>query len=729
MAILVTNQSHFKPMSFEEILKPYQIMTEEYNKREAEISALDTKAETMRQYADNEIIDNLQALGLEVNEANINQWIKDNPNSFATKYMNYASSLDKAAENLATKGLRGTNRKTIYDLTNQYQTNVVPIENAVKLRAAEIAEQKEGMKDSTMRYSRNAAETSLEYYINNTAPTYDRLSGASLAAQVNSMVAGIAKQMRDNPRDWDPILGGQYWQTKMQQGYTEEEILLAAANDPNAPKELTNIVRNVIDSTRLFDWEGARDSEGNLTDYGRELESWAWKEASKGLWGAAGTTTYNIQNNKQWDNQNALDLHQKKAEIDLAKFEEQERLKAYYKELSESKGQASDIMNRAFIGVSGETNEMVERLQGLRVNSAGSITTTKLDGYIAQKGILQKTLDSLLIGLSEQDIENIKKKYNNEKDTEVSGSQYSGYSGVGYSYAKGQETTLSPLAASKYNEIKNVVDKMEELAEKEIQEQNYIKEVYNKYSHLGVGDASDPNNIKKVISLGVALEDSQEKQQDYIATINYKSDSERKTININYGSQLAGIYSTDNGVGISGLYLVQNGEEKDRLSGKDANEKMALDNANIGIYRDKNGIQVRLLTGEKGKSYSFKGVESISRAEQTINSVDKFLKDFSKAGLNAEMLYDENGPTVYNSYDVLNARPQYKPKRLEGTPYYYDITYDEGTGTWAKVIINPSTGLPLYTNTLNDEIAGGDYRDYVVGSLLEMQLTSMLPRE
>lgn len=702
MAILVTSQSHFKPLSFDEMLKPYAMATEEYRALEKGIADLDAEASTIKQLAMNE----------------------PEGSETRTRYEQYAAELENKASELATKGLKGVNRKSLYDLQTQYRERIMPIENAAKVRATEIAEQKEGLKDPTMRYSRNAAETSLDYYINNTAPTYDRLSGATLAAQTKDMVSGIAKQMREDPRKWESILGGQYYQTKMQQGYADEEILLAAANDPNAPKELTNIVRNVIDSSRLLDWEGARDSEGNLTNYGKELNDWAWKEASKGLWGAAGTTTYNIQNNKQWDNEQALDMYQKKADIDIAKVGEQEKIRAYYKALSEDKGQASDIMNRAFIGASGEVSEIVERLQGLRVNSAGSITTTKLDGYINQKNDLQNTLDSLLMGLSEQDIENLKKKYASEKNPEVSGSQYSGYSGLGYAYAKGQEQTLSPLAATKYNKIKSTLDQMRELEKSAIQEQDYIKEIYNKYSHLLVGDASDPNNIKNAISLGVALEDSQEKQQDYIATINYKNDSERKTINTNYGSQLAGIYGRDtNNSGTAGLYSIDDGK---RISGKDF-KNINMDDANIGIFRNKDGIQIQLTSD--GKAYSFNGIESITRAEKTINAVDKFLKDFSKAGLNTTMLYEENGPTVYNSYDVLNAKPQYKPKRLEGTNYYYDITYDEGTGTWAKVIINPNTGLPLYTNTLNDEIAGGDYRDYVIGSLLEMQLTSMLPRE
>ena len=154
MAILVTSQSHFKPLSFDEMLKPYIMATEEYNKREAEIAALDTKAETMRQYAQQEI----DAAKLEGRQ----------PASFATQYMDYANSLDKAAEDLATKGLRGTSRKSIYDLTNQYQTNVVPIETALKTRTAKSDEQRKAhLANPDLRFDRDFSTIGLQELIDN----------------------------------------------------------------------------------------------------------------------------------------------------------------------------------------------------------------------------------------------------------------------------------------------------------------------------------------------------------------------------------------------------------------------------------------------------------------------------------------------------------------------------------------------------------------------------------
>lgn len=257
MAILVTNQSHFKPLSFDEMIRPYQMLTDEYNKREAEISALDTKAETMRQYADNEIRANLLIEGKQINEDTINQWIKDHPNSFATQYMNYANSLDKAAEDLATKGLRGTSRKSIYDLTNQYQSNVVPIETALKTRTAKSDEQRKAhLANPDLRFDRDFSTIGLQELIDNPDlgyTTYDLNKFRTLGMQAAAAASARREQILK-----DPVLGNQYY--KILTGYGEEEaerfienhstipILERTLNDlqANVPEHLKSDIENAI---------------------------------------------------------------------------------------------------------------------------------------------------------------------------------------------------------------------------------------------------------------------------------------------------------------------------------------------------------------------------------------------------------------------------------------------------------------------------------------------------
>lgn len=118
MGIVLTHSAKYKPMSFERLIQPYVMATEEYRTLEKGIADLDAEAESMRQIAQKEI-DAAKTEGR-------------TPKSFATEYMNYADSLDAKAAELANKGLKGINRKSLYDLQAQYKTKVKPIEDADK---------------------------------------------------------------------------------------------------------------------------------------------------------------------------------------------------------------------------------------------------------------------------------------------------------------------------------------------------------------------------------------------------------------------------------------------------------------------------------------------------------------------------------------------------------------------------------------------------------------------
>lgn len=243
MAITLTSTARFQPYSFEEMLRPYQMLTDEYNKREAEISALDTKAEQMRQYAQQEI----DAAKLEGRQ----------PYSFATQYMDYANSLDRAAEDLATKGLRGIDRKAIYDLTSQYQTNVVPIETALKTRATKSDEQRKALLNNPdLRFDRDFSTIGLQELIDNPDLSYTPYDLNKFRAL--GMQAAAAASARREQILKDPVLGNQYY--KILTGYGEEEaerfienhstipILERTLNDlqANVPEHLKSDIENAI---------------------------------------------------------------------------------------------------------------------------------------------------------------------------------------------------------------------------------------------------------------------------------------------------------------------------------------------------------------------------------------------------------------------------------------------------------------------------------------------------
>ena len=120
--IVLTNNAKFSPYTFDEMLKPLAMATQEYNTIEAGIAELGSKADLMRMYANEE------------------------PNSkVANMYNTYANDLDKQAESLARYGLNPASRSSLLGLKRRYSTEITPIETAVTRRRQLAEEQRKAL--------------------------------------------------------------------------------------------------------------------------------------------------------------------------------------------------------------------------------------------------------------------------------------------------------------------------------------------------------------------------------------------------------------------------------------------------------------------------------------------------------------------------------------------------------------------------------------------------------
>jgi hypothetical protein len=111
MGIVLTNSAKFNPYTFDELIKPLAMATQEYNAIEEGIAELGSKADLMRMYA---------------NEEPDSEWSK--------KYNEYANDLDRQAESLAKYGLNPKSRQGLLNLKKAYSSSVSPIEEAVAAR-------------------------------------------------------------------------------------------------------------------------------------------------------------------------------------------------------------------------------------------------------------------------------------------------------------------------------------------------------------------------------------------------------------------------------------------------------------------------------------------------------------------------------------------------------------------------------------------------------------------
>ena len=199
--------SKYSPFTFDELLKPALMATQAHNELENQYAELSAKANVWEEMADKQT----------------------DPYAYSL-YERYANDLRTQADALATQGLTPLSRKALLDMKGRYSKEITPIETAYSRRQKLAEEQREARSDDgTILFDKDIASVSLDDFIKNPNLSYSSYSGELLATQVGQAAKSLSKEMRDNPRKWKSILGGQYYETLMQEGYRPEEILLASA--------------------------------------------------------------------------------------------------------------------------------------------------------------------------------------------------------------------------------------------------------------------------------------------------------------------------------------------------------------------------------------------------------------------------------------------------------------------------------------------------------------------
>lgn len=252
---LVAN-TQFRNRSFDDLLRPLAMYTQEYNAIEDAANELSTKASVWEGMA-NEQTD---------------------PEAYA-QYKRYAEDLQKQAVNLSHTGLNPNSRRDLLNLKRRYASEIVPIEQAYTNRKVQADEQRKALlQNPTLLLSRRADMTSLDDYMRNPQLGYDSYSGALLTKQVGDAASTIAKELRDYGKG-KPLDG--FTKTWLQQhGFTAAEVA-QAINNPDSPRSsriLNTLVNNVMADSGIPQWAD-RATLGQAYNYARQ-----------GLWQAVGQT-------------------------------------------------------------------------------------------------------------------------------------------------------------------------------------------------------------------------------------------------------------------------------------------------------------------------------------------------------------------------------------------------------------------------------------------------------
>lgn len=314
----LVGNSRFNPFSYQELLQPALMATQAHQDIESQYAELATKANIWDEMAN------------------------EQTDPYAYKmYKTYSNDLERQAEQLAKEGLNPSSRQNMLRMRQRYSSDIVPIEQAYKRRQELIDEQRKLLaQDNTLMFDRDASMMSLDDLIKNPQLTYKSYSGATLAKQVGTAAQNLVKKMRSNPRKWNSILNGQYFETMMQKGYTPEEIILSVSGNPNAPKELRDIVEDAINSSNIKSWKD------------QDTLNRAYRYARLGLWSAVGETQYQTVQNQDYMNplqrlqySNAL----KQREEEINKYRANPLPLRSSQEISKGNNEINDFIKKGYL--------------------------------------------------------------------------------------------------------------------------------------------------------------------------------------------------------------------------------------------------------------------------------------------------------------------------------------------------------------------------------------------
>ena len=331
-----TNQTNFRPFSYQEMLAPVLMATQAHQAVEEAYSELDSQA---------------NAIGSLANEAN-------DPVTYQ-RYKAYESALRTQADALAKNGLTPGTRQSLLDLKGRYAKDIIPIQNAITRRRELADEQRKA--ESTMMFQRDmnsmSYESSLDRFLEN--PDYDygkKYSGALLTQQVSQAAGNLAKELYNygNGKRLDD-----YTKTFLQQhGFTRDQVLDAINNPDRAKSQpvLNAIVEQVIGSSGITSWAD-KLTRDKAYDYARQ-----------GLWSAIGQT--NVSTYEDYGARLAAqETMQKRVKDYEIKQENLNRLKMYNINPSPLYGKEEVVAQNK------ETKELLERFKSKNYfNSNGALT-------------------------------------------------------------------------------------------------------------------------------------------------------------------------------------------------------------------------------------------------------------------------------------------------------------------------------------------------------------------
>lgn len=650
--------SKFQPYTLAEMLVPYQMYKQEFDKRE----------ELYNTYAENAGL-----IGSQLDDT-LDKDLMD------TVYNPYMQELNSAAATLSSKGLSSENRKTLQNLRRRFGSDIAPIKVATEARAeARKNWDKLSSQDRTLMTNANPYYQAVSSYMNGKSPETYYVSGNELYGRGKALAEAFSRTLRDVPEGeaLANTLGGQYYRITKQYGPDSKQMQDFMNNVADSIPELRSQIEDILNNTDIGK-QGFTQGDRN------KAEQYIIEGMKAGL---SGKTDVQYLQNRNWDL------------IQADKRRKQEETPTVPK-------LSTFMSNMGHEGNGEELSDVDKFIQTLALKGGKRLSNPELDTLLAK---YQEDLKT---------IRDIEQKYGKYTETSLIPTGSLGTSGMDalaksmaastsksrYFIKDGKRTDLRDLSKEEqaaFAEARSNTSNGSKNRTRMQEIQNELNSLAERYSYIP-GD-----NILQSIQLGAALEKAQATRGKY-GIIPRVTPAEQKN---SIDAILNGV-SSSLGSGKSqtkGLIDLETGKF---ISKSEVDKLIHENNTTEGRLRiiATDSEPVVIHDKDTGKSYAPSGsISEIDNYRSRYTATNNYLKDYSNSETGISNRNAELSEFSLKMLENTGMMPIQGGVNL-GNGYYGYTTYTTD-GDVVKVVVeaDPTTGYGrlLGTSSLRDEINGG----------------------
>lgn len=257
--------STFQPFTYQELIAPIAHQQQVFDNLAEQYDKLSSQA------------DILEAMGA-----------NDRDKGAYSRFKKYSDNLRAEADNLYRNGLNSESRMRLSELKRRYNSEIVPIQNAWNKREQEAEMQtKARLSNPMLRFTRDAASTSLDDYIANPTGGYGVINLANISSQMGAMAKNLTKMVRDGSiKDIDP-----YHRQYIEKYGLDANMIREWITNPSKNPTLTNMMNQVLSAN------GATPEALGNTPEGMNIMREASNAAMMGAWESIGQDKPQIYDN------------------------------------------------------------------------------------------------------------------------------------------------------------------------------------------------------------------------------------------------------------------------------------------------------------------------------------------------------------------------------------------------------------------------------------------------